>query len=52
MIREVIEEHKDKDVIIMHCFKSQVRGPTCARILKDNMERYLLENPLEKHPEM
>src|SRR5688572_16180393 len=36
VIREVIEEHKGKDVIIMHCKKSQVRGPTCARILKDN----------------
>eukprot|EP01040_Poterioochromonas_malhamensis_P006369 gene6369-6862_t len=28
------------------------RGPTCARILADNLERYLLEAPREKIPKI
>mmetsp|Transcript_33302 Transcript_33302/g.43928 ORF Transcript_33302/g.43928 Transcript_33302/m.43928 type:complete len:136 (+) Transcript_33302:161-568(+) len=26
----VLEEFKEKDLIVVHCFQSQQRGPTCA----------------------
>lgn len=51
-VREIIEKHVNKDTIVVHCFYSKQRGPTCARILADNMERYFLETPQEKVPKM
>lgn len=51
-VREIVEENLEKDTIVVHCFYSKQRGPTCARILADNLERYLLEAPREKIPKM
>lgn len=31
--------------IVMHCFKSQQRGPTCANILADTLLEIKPENP-------
>ena len=31
-VTQLREEYKDKDSIIVHCFKSQQRGPSSARI--------------------
>ncbi len=51
-VREIVEANLEKDTIVVHCFYSKQRGPTCARILADNLERYLLEAPREKIPKM
>lgn len=51
-VREIVEANLEKDTIVVHCFYSKQRGPTCARILADNLERYLLEVPREKIPKM
>jgi rhodanese-related sulfurtransferase len=42
-VKQVIEENFDKKQIIVHCAKSQQRGPKCAKILAENLEKYLLE---------
>jgi rhodanese-related sulfurtransferase len=60
-VKRVIEENLDKKQIIIHCAKSQQRGPKCARTLAENLEKYLLlknegkeesERDDEKIPEM
>ena len=51
-VQDVIASNIEKDTIVVHCFHSKQRGPTCARILADNLERYVLENPREKVPKV
>ena len=39
----LVDKYKEEDIIIFHCMKSQVRGPSCAKRLKARME-VLLEH--------
>ena len=34
-VSQIMEEHSDKDCIIVHCHHSQKRGPMCAAKLHD-----------------
>jgi rhodanese-related sulfurtransferase len=45
--RRILQQHQDKEQIIVHCFKSQKRGPYCANALIEALET--LEGP---KPEM
>lgn len=46
--KSILLEHKDKDEIVVHCLKSQQRGPTCALALSQALEE-LHTNGVE-HP--
>ncbi len=48
-ISKVIDDHLDYKKIVIHCQKSQVRGPTCARLFKDALKE---RNDVENKPEM
>jgi len=37
-VRKIALDNKDKDSIICYCFKSQHRGPTCAKALASYYE--------------
>jgi rhodanese-related sulfurtransferase len=43
-VRKIAEAHLQKDSVILHCFKSQQRGPTCARVLATQYEIIQAEN--------
>lgn len=30
----------DKEIVIFHCMKSQVRGPQCSKIFSQNLEKH------------
>jgi Cdc25 family phosphatase len=51
--KNILLEHKDKDEIVVHCIKSQQRGPTCALALTQALERLKQEEgDTLKLPEM
>lgn len=37
--KSILLDHKDKEEIIVHCVKSQHRGPTCALALSRALEQ-------------
>ncbi|KAL3701971.1 hypothetical protein R1sor_019993 [Riccia sorocarpa] len=51
-IPELVEELKDHDTVVFHCAKSQVRGPTCARILADRLYKEASATPELKVPKI
>ena len=51
-VEEVVKSHIDRDTIIVHCFYSKVRGPTCARTLVESLEAHLMQSPREKVPKV
>ncbi|KAJ7561756.1 hypothetical protein O6H91_03G040200 [Diphasiastrum complanatum] len=38
-IPNLLQDVKKKDIIVFHCAKSQIRGPTCARLFSDHLNR-------------
>jgi rhodanese-related sulfurtransferase len=40
-VPEIISSYKDTETIVVHCMMSQVRGPTCAKILFNELQREL-----------
>ena len=51
-LQGVIADHKDAKTIVVHCMKSQHRGPTCGRALNQALEKYAAEHPSESLPSM
>ncbi len=43
--QETALKYIDKDEIIVHCFKSQMRGPCCAQLLAKEYKYYIYKNP-------
>ncbi|GLJ06532.1 hypothetical protein SUGI_0041280 [Cryptomeria japonica] len=41
-IPDLLQKTKEKDTLVFHCALSKVRGPSCARMLAENLS----ENPL------
>ena len=37
-VQQLVEEHKDKTLVV-HCMKSQHRGPTCGRALSNALDK-------------
>ena len=38
-IQDTVTQYRDKDTIVVHCMMSQVRGPTCANMLAQELAR-------------
>ena len=43
-LKSIVEENAHKKTIIVHCMKSQQRGPTCGRALAKAIESYGTSN--------
>lgn len=41
--QKVFESHLDRKAFVVHCGMSKHRGPTCARVLKTALEKYVAE---------
>ncbi|KAH9572317.1 hypothetical protein CY35_02G142000 [Sphagnum magellanicum] len=49
---ELLQEINGKEAVVFHCAKSQVRGPTCARILCDHLNTAVSEGKMDKVPKV
>jgi Cdc25 family phosphatase len=50
-VSQVVNEHKNTKKIIVHCFMSQQRGPTCAKLLTSHLDN-LSSQESSTRPEM
>jgi len=50
VVDEILGKYSGKSTIVVHCLMSQVRGPTCARILHSKLQSS--EIPVESRPEV
>lgn len=44
-VHETAMKFIGKDEVVVHCFKSQQRGPACARLLAIAYEKHVEKNP-------
>ncbi|CAM6071347.1 unnamed protein product [Sphagnum tenellum] len=50
---ELLQKIKGKETVVFHCAKSQVRGPICARILRDHLNTTSVnEGLMDKAPKV
>lgn len=50
-VKALVEEHKDKTIVV-HCLKSQQRGPTCGRAFTTALEKLVQEQATEALPKV
>ncbi|KAL2650295.1 hypothetical protein R1flu_018423 [Riccia fluitans] len=51
-IPKLVKDLKGHDTVVFHCARSQVRGPTCARVLADHLYKEASASPEVKVPKI
>lgn len=52
MIKSIVLQHSDKEEFVVHCLKSQQRGPLSALALTGVLEQLQQSGEIEKLPSM